>query len=135
MVSKLLKMNWIYSSLIFWIISFTFAEEPQMALICCDAYKEDHIFSDYVSGFSLWVPEMCWPLQGWLACQALTSLVSTSIFHRHFTQISKSIGLLLFKYVDIHSIFKVTYNQYRKGKRHIDKTSKSIENVPFKGGI
>ena len=64
-----MKINWIYRSLNFWIKFCTFTDGPQMALIYCDAYKKDHIFSDYVSGFSLWLPEMCWPLQGWLACQ------------------------------------------------------------------
>ena len=53
----------------FWIKFCTFVDEPQIALIFCNAYKEDHIFSDYVSGFSLWLSEMYWPLQRWLACQ------------------------------------------------------------------
>ena len=35
----------------FWIKFCTFVDEPQITLIFCNAYKEDHIFSDYVSGF------------------------------------------------------------------------------------
>ena len=77
-------------------------------------------------------------LQLWIAvCDYLLLIIAKKHFNipQSLHTISKSIGPLLFKQDDIHSIFKVTYNQNRKGKRHIDKTSKSIENVPFKGGI
>ena len=93
-----MKNNKIYRSLNFWIKFCTFVDEPQIALIFCNAYKEDHIFSDYVSGFSLWLPEMYWPLQRWLACQFR--------WIKQHLHIKKFYGTT--EQDDIHSIFKVT---------------------------